>query len=75
MPTASKTNLADNVVATLSGKIITITIDLDKTEPWVSGSGKSMLYATGSGALPTQYGDIRISLNAFRTIPKADRKG
>ncbi len=74
MPTI-KTNLADNVVATVSGKVITISIDLGKADPRVSGSGKSMLYATGSGAIPTEFGDIRISLNAFRTIAKADRKG
>jgi hypothetical protein len=36
----AKTNLSDNTVAEAKGKTITITIDLAKAEPRLSGSGK-----------------------------------
>jgi hypothetical protein len=63
-----------NVKTEVKGKRIIMTIDLSDADGLESASGKSMMYVKHNDVANTPLGDIRLQINGFRTIPKAQRK-
>ena len=62
------------VKADVKGKRVTLTIDLSDAQGAESASGKSTIYVKHNDVVNTPLGDIRLQINGFRTIPKAQRK-
>lgn len=62
-----------NVAMKVSGKTLTLTIDLAKSFG-PSKSGKSNVIATTEGNIElTGHEDMRLGINVFKTLPKEDR--
>lgn len=62
----NKTSARNNVAASIVGKTLTITIDLD-AESYVSKSGKSRVIATTSGALTLDNG-MKLNMTLYKAL-------
>jgi len=63
----------NNIKTSLKGSILTVEIDV--SQPGApSGSGKSLVVGTTSGAISVEGTDIQLNVNAYRVLPKASKK-
>ena len=62
-----------NIKTSKQGNILTVEIDLSVAGS-PSGSGKSLVVGTTSGAIAVDGTDVQLNVNCYRPLPKAAKK-